>query len=218
MSFNFCFSQYGIITDKDGYANVRNSNEKTNNIIDKLDNGTIVYYFESEENWINIDYTKKGKELNGYIYKDRIKLLTDLKDIPFKSFENQTAKFESEKTKVLITTGNFIKSNHKLTCLKNDPNVLTKINGQKILGTDGRIPEKEYKSIEIEIDNIKIQLPEIALKNLFEPNIENAKINYDYKTDTLYIQSMNGDGAGGYVVLWIVEKKKFKERHETYGF
>lgn len=218
VSFNFGFSQYGIIIDKDGYVNVRNSNDKTNNIIDRLDSGTIVYYFESEANWVNIDYTKNGKELNGYIYKDRIQLLTDFKNIPLKSLENQKAKFENEKIKVFITTDNFIKSKHKLIYLKNEQNVLTKIDDQKILGTDGNIPKKEYKSIDVEIDNLNVQLPDIALKNLFEPNVENVKINYDHKTDILYIQSMNGDGAGGYVVLWIVEKKKFKKRYETHGF
>ena len=61
----------------DGFVNVRSSAEKGNNISDKLESGFIVYYFESEENWVNIDYKKNGKELNGYIYKDRIKYITD---------------------------------------------------------------------------------------------------------------------------------------------
>ena len=76
-NFNFCFSQFGIINDLDGFVNVRSSAEKGNNISDKLENGFIVYYFEPKGNWVNIDYKKNGKELNGYIYKDRIKYITD---------------------------------------------------------------------------------------------------------------------------------------------
>lgn len=218
LSYNLSFSQFAIITDKDGYVNVRDSNKKTNNIIDKLDTGTIVYFFESEENWINIDYKKNGAELNGYVYKDRIKVLTNFKNIPLKSIEKEKAKFESDNIKVHISTDNFIKSKHKLTYLKNDQNVLIEIDNEKIFGTDGNIPKKKYKSIEIEINNRKVRLPNSALKNLFEPNFENVKINYDSQTDTLYIQSMNGDGAGGYDVLWVIQNKEYKKRYEAYGF
>lgn len=63
LNFNFCFSQFGIINDLDGFVNVRSSAEKGNNISDKLENGFIVYYFESEENWVNIDYKKKRKRI-----------------------------------------------------------------------------------------------------------------------------------------------------------
>ena len=60
-NFNFCFSQFGIINDLDGFVNVRSSAEKGNNVTDKLENGFIVYYFETEGNWINIDYKKTEK-------------------------------------------------------------------------------------------------------------------------------------------------------------
>ena len=34
-----------------------------------------------------------------------------------------------------------------------------KIDNSQIFGTDGNIPKREYKSIQIEINNIKIELP-----------------------------------------------------------
>ncbi|WDF48423.1 hypothetical protein PQ459_08080 [Chryseobacterium sp. KACC 21268] len=71
------FGQFAIISDKDGFVNVRSTAEIGNNICDKLENGFVVYSFEPNGNWINVDYKKKGKELNGYIYKDRIKFITD---------------------------------------------------------------------------------------------------------------------------------------------
>ena len=42
------FGQFGIINDKDGFVNVRNSPNISNNIIDTLHNGQVVFTFESE--------------------------------------------------------------------------------------------------------------------------------------------------------------------------
>ena len=88
----------------------------------------------------------------------------------------------------------------------------------QIFGTDGNIPKREYKSIQIEINNVKIELPNIALKNLYEPSLYNSKASYDEKKDILYILLSNSDGAGSYEIIWIIEKKKYKNRIEAYGF
>jgi hypothetical protein len=217
-NFNLCFSQFGIINDLDGFVNVRCSAEKGNNISDKLENGFIVYYFEPEGNWINIDYKKNGKELNGYIYKDRIKYITDFEKIPLKSELDGKAKLENENVKIEITETKFIKEKHKLKFYKNEKNQLDKIDNLQIFGTDGNIPKREYKSIKIEINNVKMELPKIALKNLYEPSLYNSKANYDAKNNILYILSSNSDGAGSYEIIWIIEKNKYKYRIEAYGF
>ena len=73
--------QFSIIKDKDGFVNVRSSKEIKNNISDKLENGVIVTHFGQEGNWILIDYQKNGKDLNGYVYKDRLKAITDYTEI-----------------------------------------------------------------------------------------------------------------------------------------
>jgi len=217
-NFNFCFSQFGIINDLDGFVNVRSSAEKGNNISDKLENGFIVYYFEPEGNWVNIDYKKNGKDLNGYIYKDRIKYITDFTNIPLKSNLNGKVKLENGNVKIEISETKFIKEKHKLKFYKNEKTQLDKIDNLQIFGTDGNIPKREYKSIQIEINNVKIELPNIALKNLYEPSLYNSKASYDEKNDILYILSSNSDGAGSYEIIWIIEKKKYKNRIEAYGF
>ena len=101
---------------------------------------------------------------------------------------------------------------------KNNKTQLDKIDNLQIFGTDGNIPKREYKSIKIEIDNVKIELPKNAIKNLFEPNLESSTVNYDKINDILYISSMNSDGAGGYLIIWIIEKKSYRNRIEAYGF
>lgn len=218
LNFNLCFSQFGIINDPDGFVNVRSSAQKGNNISDKLENGFIVYYFEPQGNWVNIDYKKNGKELNGYIYKDKIKTITYFTTIPLKSNNGGIAKLENGSVKIEISETKFIKEKHKLKFFKGNPNQLEKIDNLQIFGTDGEVPKREYKSIKIDINNIKIELPNSALKNLFEVSLHNSKANYDAKNDILYISSSNSDGAGGYEIIWVIEKKKYKYRVEAYGF
>lgn len=218
LNFNLCFSQFGIINDLDGFVNVRSSAEKGNNISDKLENGFIVYCFEPEGNWINIDYKKNGKDLNGYIYKDRVKYISSFENVALKSNLDGKVKMENRNIKIEITETKFEKEKHKLTFYKNNKTQLDKIDNLQIFGTDGNIPKREYKSIKIEIEKVKIELPINALKNLFEPNLESSTANYDKNNDILYLSSMNSDGAGGYLIIWIIEKKRYKNRIEAYGF
>ncbi len=218
LNFNLCFSQFGIINDLDGFVNVISSAEKGNNISDKLENGFIVYCFEPEGNWVNIDYKKNGKDLNGYIYKDRIKYIASFENVALKSNLGGKVKMENGNIKIEIAETKFKKEKHKLTFYKNNKTQLDKIDNLQIFGTDGNIPKREYKSIKIEIDKVKIELPKNALKNLFEPNLESSTANYDKINDILYISSMNSDGAGGYLIIWIIEKKSYKNRIEAYGF
>ena len=161
---------------------------------------------------------KNGKELNGYIYKDKIKFITDFQKIPLKSELDGKVMLENENLKIEISETKFIKEEHKLKFLKNDKFILMEIDNLHFFGTDGNIPKREYKSIQIEINNIKIELPNEALKNLYEPSLHNTKANYDEKNDILYVFSSNSDGAGSYEIIWVIEKMKYKYRIEAYGF
>ncbi|MEZ0128642.1 hypothetical protein AB9T88_02085 [Flavobacterium sp. LBUM151] len=216
--FNLCFSQFAIINDVDGYVNVRSSAKTTNNITDKLDNGFIVYYFEPKGNWANIDYKKNTKELNGYIYKNKIKFITDFKEIPLKANQIEKVILDDGLIKIEISETKFLKDKHKLFFFKGNSDQLHKIDDSIFLGTDGDIPKREYKSLEVEINNVKVQIPNDALKNLYNPTLYNSKANYDQINDILYIHSTNSDGAGGYEIIWVIEKKKYKARIEAYGF
>ncbi|MBU2061749.1 MAG: hypothetical protein KKH44_07885, partial [Bacteroidetes bacterium] len=93
----------------DGFVNVRSSAEKGNNISDKLENGFIVYCFEPEGNWINIDYKKNGKDLNGYIYRDRIKYISSFENVALKSNLGGKVKMENGNIKIEIAETKFEK-------------------------------------------------------------------------------------------------------------
>ena len=62
--FVFLYGQdFGIISDKDGFANIREDPNVDSKIIDKLSNGHLVCALRAEGNWLNIDIQQKIKLL-----------------------------------------------------------------------------------------------------------------------------------------------------------
>ena len=215
---NNVFGQFAIIHDKDGYCNVRSTMEIGDNIIDSLKNGHLIYSFETNGNWINIDYSKGMMDQNGQVYKDRVKLISDYQNIPLITEENNKVVLSIDSIKIILTGQRFNRDKYKLSFHKEYKDQLQFINDEQYWGTDGGIPKTEYKAMEVSIGKRKVSLPQSALDNLFEVSLFNTIVNYDKPNDILYIQSFNSDGAGSYEVIWKVEKGSYKERYVAYGF
>lgn len=215
---NTLAGQIAIIDDPDGYCYVRSSAEKANNIVTKLNNKQFIYCFKSNNNWLNVDYQGNKELLNGYIYQDRVKFISTFPAIPQISKKQLEIIFSKNDIKVLITITKFNKQTASLTYMKNSDRYISKINGKYIWGTDGNMPKMTYASIIVTIAGQRIMLPINAFNDLFEPNFNNTKVNYDKANDILYISSSNSDGAGGYAVVWKIEKGVYKERFVCHGF
>lgn len=211
-------AQFAVIKDNDGYVNIRTEASKGNNTSDKLNNGFVVYCFEPKNNWINIDYSKNDKDKNGYLFKDRVQYLTEFTKIPLIKETQTKVIFEKDGLIISIESKKFESNLAKLTFLGNNKSFLKEINGKSFWGTDGEIPKMTYKKITLIIDKKTIELPKSSFDDLFEPTLFNTRINYDSKSDILYISSSNSDGAGGYEIVWIIEKGQYKERKVAYGF
>lgn len=212
------YGQFAIIRDKEGYCHVRSSAQIGKNVIDTLENGHLVYCFEKKDNWVNIDYTKNNKELNGQVYHDRLQLISDYQSIPFVSEGENSVTYKKEDVKIVVTQQKFDRSRYQFSYYKEAKDQIERINGKQYWGTDGGMPKAEYKSIVIYAGRQKILLPKSALENLFEPSLYNTEVHYDKAHDIVYIESMNSDGAGSYEVLWKIEKGKYKGRLIAYGF
>jgi len=213
------FAQFAIIADTDGFANIRNTAAPASRIVDTLHNGHFVYCFETNGNWINIDYSKKKKDLTAYVYHDRVKYVSSFEKIP--ALSSYDSVFVKDSIRITISTQPFVRTRYRLIYAKdaeNAPKYIQSINGKQYWGTDGRMPATEYKSIHIIMGNKEFLLPKAATENLFEPSIGAAQVNYDKKNDVLYIQSSNSDGAGSYEVIWRIEKGSYTDRYIAYGF
>ena len=82
-------------------------------------------------------------------------------------------------------------------------------------GTDGNIPKKEYKAVQFKTGNSTLSFPDNMFKDLFEPNLDMTMAYHDKSTGKFYIEAINSDGAGGYVVVWTIKDKRIIGR-ETF--
>lgn len=217
-SSKILLGQFAIISDKDGWCNIRSSEKIANNIQDKLNNGHLVYCYEKRGNWVNADYSKSGNDKNGYVYFDRLKYVSDYTKIPLTIETVGRVVLSKDSISIILSKKRFDKTNKQLTYNKEYKDVLEKINGKKIWGTDGETPKSEYLSVEMYLGKRKISLPPPAFADLYEPNLVSTEANYDPGNDILYIHAGNSDGAGYYEVIWKIEKGVYKERLVVSGF
>lgn len=216
--FSYSFGQFAIVNDKDSFLNVREDGHQSSKVVDKLPNGHLIYCFENKENWINIDYTHKGKEQNGYVYKDRFQLVSNFPAMTFYKKTGTSITLKKDTLEVTITQGKFDKNKHKFTYVKEYPDQIELIDKKKYWGMDGGMPTTQFESIFIKVGQKRITVLKNALEGLYEPSIYNAEVNYDKSNDIFYIQTINSDGAGSYLVIWKIEKGIYKERLVAYGF
>jgi len=99
------FGQFAIINDNDGFCNIRNKPELGNTICDKLENGHLVYIMETDGNWLNIDYNKNGNDSNGFVYKDRVKLISSFTHLNKINTQNKVKFKTNNNVTITIETG-----------------------------------------------------------------------------------------------------------------
>jgi len=213
-----CFGQFAIVNDKDGYLNIREDGKINSKIVDRLQNGHLIYCFEDKGNWVNIDYTKNNIEFNGYIYKDRYNVVSNFPSFTISKKSETSITLKKDTLQVIITQSSFDKKKHTFKYVKDHLTQIELIDNKQYWGMDGGMPTTQFEKIIIKIGQKSITLPNSALKGLYEPNIYSAKVNYDKFTDTFYIQTMNSDGAGSYFVIWKIENGVYKDRLIAYGF
>lgn len=214
------FGQFAIISDKDGFANVRQSPNISNNIIDSLANKEVVFCFEAEGEWLPIDYGFGEQNKMGYVHKSRVKFIKDFTNVPYDTLTDTLVTFKNREGTLKVTTVPFVPDKNSLeyhneNTPKNKTSYLVKINGKKIWGTDGNMPKRQYGQVKLQLGNNTFFLP---IDNLYEPNLSSTKVNIDQKNRTLYISAFNSDGAGGYAVLWIVDNSEYNKRIVTMPF
>ena len=117
--------------------------------------------------------------------------------------------------RVAMATEKFDRNNVSVTIVHhpNGSEQVIEINRRPIWGTDGGLPRTRYASITIEQGKKKLTLPDEAIGDLFQPNLDSTKVFHDPKTKTTFITALNSDGAGGYAVAFKIVDGKYVARH-----
>ena len=216
----FSYAQFfAVISDKDGYTNVRDDAKKESKLLDSLRNGHLIYVWgEDRGKWSSIDYLKKNSERHGFIYFDRHKSISDYPKIPLVAAPDSSVKLANDSIEVIVTQKRFDKKKHKYKYYKESPTEIEFIDNKQYWGTDGGLPKTEYYSIKIKIGRNVFVAPKLATQNLYEPNLDTVEVNYDKEKGMIYIQTMNSDGAGAYYVVWKFKNGVYQDRLIAYGF
>jgi hypothetical protein len=202
------FSQFAIIKDTDGYVNVRDSSSKAARVFDTLPNGHCVYVLaEENEAWVGIDYEKNGRKQYGYVHRSRLQFINQFKNTTASKALPTSVFFKWDQSSLSISKIPFDYKKHALQYAKNDSlnptgQFLIGIDGHALWGTDGELPHYQYGRMALTINGKPIELP---IKGLYNPNLDFTEVNLDVDNNTLYIHTLNSDGAGGYAVIWIVK-------------
>lgn len=217
LSLQWSFAQFAKIVDKDGFVNMRKNADAKSIVVGKISSDEIVYIFDADDgnkNWLNADYTdKNGKDISGYIHSSRVKYIESYESIPSTSVSENKIVFNSKNIRVDIESEPFNYKENKRYFSTTDYNghkVEDKFKGQHIWGTDGTVPQTHYKFISVKINGKTLQIPPKEIENLFNINNESASCYFDSEEETLYINMVNSDGAGGYAVLFKIEKGIYK--------
>lgn len=219
LTTNSFAQKFAVINDADGFVNVRNEAKVGNNSSYKLNNNHLVFYFDEdiEGNWQYITYEVNQKEHVGYVYKNRLKEVATFTSVPvFKETKSELI-FKNNTLELQIKVKPFAKNNSKITYLKNTK-IVEKINSEKAWGIDGDLPKTQYDFIILKCNNKEYVLPNKAFENLYEPNLEFTKVYVDEKSNSVYIEANNGDGAGGYIFIMVIQNGVYKERLVLHPF
>lgn len=209
---------FALVLDIEGFVNVRFDPSIKDNIKDTLATGRAVWCYEKKGDWYYVDYDKKGDSHDGYIHRSRLKLINSFEKIPVHKENKDQIAFRKDSLVITLSKKSFIVAENKLQYATNSgTKYLAKVNGKQIWGTDGNVPRAQYKSIEIAWGQRMINIPSSEIADLYEPNLYHTKIFYDRVNDIIYISVLNGDGAGGYVGLFIIKNGFYHSRMITLG-
>lgn len=200
------FSQVAVIDDKDGFTNVRENPDGKSKVIYKIQEFELfLYEMESSENndWIKVFVPKNKYSLDcngfdnliGYIHKSRLKPIEELE------------KYNGEEFKFKYVLDTFSFENKIIDYA--DGKWISRINGRPFYGTDGDVPNNEVKSIDIMLEGEKIVISELLYADLF---VLTNDFNIYRTKDQYFVQQWNSDGAGGYLIVWHIDKSGVKQR------
>ena len=145
-----------------------------------------------------------------------------LRAMPVLGVKGNSMRFAEGGYQVIIETGTFDASKHKLFYTDEAKKHLQKINGKGFYGDYGTMPKTTISAVTMILDKDTIRLPEAAFKDIYNPRfvykdkagIEKTLSGVYYSPDkvTMYIHLVNREASDKYEVTWVIRDKKYLKR------
>ncbi|HWB26857.1 MAG TPA: hypothetical protein VG738_15345 [Chitinophagaceae bacterium] len=214
LSFISCYSvwaQLAVVNDSAGFVAVRENVDAKSKITDTLHNGRVVLSFDVHGKWLFADYSRHGKTLSGHIPALRVTFFNNMTKFSKSSVNDSTIILSFDSMKIIIATGKFEKNKSTIQYGKRDVFVKS-INGKFPYGTDGNLPRRQYKLINVHINGNSIAIDKNCWADLFEPSLALTNAFIDTSRKTIYLAAQNSDGAGTYTVVWEFKNGQYSNR------
>jgi hypothetical protein len=147
-----------------------------------------------------------------------------LATVPVKDYSLNFMSFQDDHIQVIIRTGIFTPSKHKL--MKSDEHIL-RIDGKPYYGPPpGEVPHTTIESITVVVDKDTVAIPTTAYFDLYEPRFSYSEngatrtrngVFLSNDKHTFYIYMFNNDG-GGFEYTWVIRDKQYLRRIVDWGF
>lgn len=206
-------AQFARMEDPDGYVNIRSRPAGSSPVRIKVYEDEVFWCFEPEGDWYPVDVFKNGTSVSGYIHQSRVRFIEQLPSVPVRERHANRIVFQNADLRVAFSTRKFVEREH--TIQRSHPtgsSFISTIDNRPLWGTDGNMPKEEYSQLTVTLGDQPVAIPKTEITNLFEPNLGSTAVHHDKASGRIYISSTNSDGAGGYVVLWMIKHGKFLSR------
>ncbi|WNJ17136.1 hypothetical protein [Pontibacter sp. G13] len=205
--FHVSFGQVATIQDPDGWTNVRKAPDGKSEVIHKIFEHEVFWYdfggMDQEQAWISIYIPKHNYSLGksepnfivGFIHRSRLLKLEQLEEyagIEFQ-FDYQLSDFDSTDRVIDRQGGQWVVA----------------IDGRPVWGTDGNFPKTQVDDIKVRLNGKEIVIHEVFYSDIFECG---SKLSIYKNGDTYFVHQSNSDGAGGYEIVWVLDKNGLKQR------
>ncbi len=144
-----------------------------------------------------------------------------LEKLPATDFNMHSITFEGTNLKVVITSGTFEASKHKLFYYY-DKKYLVKIDGKPYYGDYGTIPTTTIASVNVILNNKDtVAIPPTAFADLYHPEFTYSEggttkthnaVFFSKDKHRMYIYMVNNEAIGKYEVTWILQDNKYVGR------
>lgn len=206
----FILDSLRVVEDPDGNTNLRSGPSLKSKIVGQVASGSVVAVEqEPEDGWVRL-LMEDSEEKPRFIHGSRLRpvkawrqtAIADTKDRRLGVLND--AGFE-----VRVLAAPFVAADHQIT---RDEQGGHRVDGEWPWGRDGGLPSFSL-SLTVTQSGEAVTLPKAAVQNLYEPNMSSITLlRSDVAGGPVLVLMLNGDGAGGYCVVWAFQGGRYRGR------
>ncbi|TGE25557.1 hypothetical protein E5K00_10325 [Hymenobacter aquaticus] len=205
------YANTAIIRDLDGYTNVRATPTRQGQILLRLRENQVFFFdpeeYEQHQEWITVwvapdrfntqpvgDAADASYHTQGYVHRSRLQTLLSLPAYRGPEFR---IRYELVPFRAAAHT---VDRSQGWVEIKDVPYAW---------GVDGHMPRTEIRAVRATVQGQAVPVPRRLLAGLFEAP---QPTDVFRRGNTFFVVQQNGDGAGGYTLVWVFTKAGLQQR------